>query len=127
MSEDDKAIQRFMRSAFGSIWSLELLLVFRQRPEHHWSHDELIQALRGSEQVLTNSMADLVDAGLISVDAEERAHYAPASKTLEQTVEAVAALYASRPATVRRLIVGGAGDSVVNFADAFRFRKDRGE
>lgn len=124
---DDSAIHRFMRSAFGSIWSLELLLLLRSRPEHRWTRDELIDALRASEQVLTRSTADLVAAGLVSIDEEARACYAPASPGLEETVAAVAAFYASRPAAVRRIIVGGSADSVVNFADAFRFRRDHGE
>ncbi|GAO39159.1 hypothetical protein SCH01S_28_00170 [Sphingomonas changbaiensis NBRC 104936] len=124
---DDSAINRFMRSAFGSIWSLELLLLLRSQPEHRWTREELIESLRASEQVLTRSTADLVAAGLVSIDDEKRAQYAPNSPALEETVAAVAAFYASRPAAVRRLIVGGAADSVVNFADAFRFRRDQGE
>jgi hypothetical protein len=124
---DDSAIHRFMRSAFGSIWSLELLLLLRSRPDHRWSRNELIESLRASEQVLTRSTADLVAAGLVVVDEDDCARYAPSSPALQETVDAVAAFYASRPAAVRRLIVGGAADSVVNFADAFRFRRDQGE
>jgi hypothetical protein len=124
---DDSAIHRFMRSAFGSIWSLELLLLLRSKPEHCWTRRELIESLRASEQVLTKSTADLVAAGLVSVDGEGCAQYAPSSPALDETVDAVAAFYASRPSAVRRLIVGGAADSVVNFADAFRFRRDQGE
>lgn len=124
---DDSAIHRFMRSAFGSIWSLELLLLLRSKPDHRWSRNELIESLRASEQVLTRSTADLVAAGLVAVDENGRASYAPSSPALQETVDAVATFYASRPAAVRRLIVGGAADSVVNFADAFRFRRDQGE
>lgn len=124
---DDSALARFVRSAFGSIWSLELLLVMRQRPEHRWTREELIGALRASEQVLSRSTGDLVAAGLVEIDEQERACYAPASPQLDDTVAAAAALYAKRPSRVRRLIVGGAADSVINFADAFRFRRDDGE
>ena len=121
---DGSAIKRFIRSAFGSIWSLELLLVLRQQPDHAWTRAELIAALRASEEVLARSSADLKAAGLIVVDDEERVRYAPASPELDETVIDVAALYASRPTSVRRLIVGGSEDSVASFADAFRFRRD---
>ena len=120
---DGSAIKRFIRSAFGSIWSLELLLVLRQQPEHAWTRAELIAALRASEEVLARSSADLMAAGLIVIDEEERVRYAPASPELDRTVADVVALYGSRPAAVRRLIVGGE-DSVASFADAFRFRRD---
>ncbi|MFD1612472.1 hypothetical protein ACFSCW_11735 [Sphingomonas tabacisoli] len=120
-------MDRFIRSAFGSIWSLELLLALRQRPEHRWTRAELIEELRASEQVLTRSTADLVAADLASVDEEGRTRYAPASPALDESVREVVALYAARPATVRRLIVGGKSDSIASFADAFRFRRKPGE
>jgi hypothetical protein len=126
MSETE-ALRRFIRSAFGSVWSLELLLVLRGDPRHGWTRAELIRTLRASEQVLTRSTADLEAAGLIALDGDGRARFAPASPELEATVAKVADLYASRPGTVRRWIVGGDPDPVERFADAFRFRKDRGE
>ncbi|HYZ48225.1 MAG TPA: hypothetical protein VE567_04955 [Sphingomonas sp.] len=119
---DDSAIKRLIRSAFGSIWSIELLLVLKQRPDHFWTRAELIATLRASEEVLARSSADLRTAGLILVDEEQRVRFGPASPELEEAVEAVASLYARRPAAVRRLIVGG-DDAIVNFADAFRFRR----
>lgn len=123
---DENALRRFIRSAFGSVWSLELLLLVRQKPAHRWSHDELIEALRASEQVLRTSTADLVTAGLVTVDPDGRLGYA-ASPELDATVATIAALYVSRPGAVRRMIVGGGADPAVSFADAFRFRKGQGE
>lgn len=123
---DDNSLRRFIRSAFGSVWSLELLLLVRQRPAHRWSHDELIEALRASEQVLKTSTSDLVMAGLVTVDTEGRLGYA-ATPELDGTVETVAGLYASRPGAVRRMIVGGGTDPAISFADAFRIRKDQAE
>jgi hypothetical protein len=123
---DETALRRFIRSAFGSVWSLELLLLVRQKSAHRWTHDELIDALRASEQVLRTSTADLVTAGLVTIDAEGRLGYA-ATAELDATVAAVAALYGSRPGAVRRMIVGGGADPAISFADAFRFRKGQGE
>lgn len=126
MAEHEQ-LRRFISAAFGSVWSLEMLLAVRERPDHGWSHDELIRMLRASEQVLMRSTADLEAAGLLVRDEAGRARYAPASPELAETVDEIAALYASRPSTVRRWIVSGAPDPVARFADAFRFRKDRGD
>lgn len=112
---------RFIRSSFGSIWSLELLLVLRARPNQSWSHDEVIAALRASEEVLARSTSDLRAAGLIATDSAG-IRYAPASPEREEMVGVVADLYATRPAAVRRLIVG-TSDAAARFADAFLFRK----
>lgn len=124
---DHENLRRFIRAAFGSVWSLELLLAMRDQDEHLWTPEELILALRASELVLTRSTADLEGAGLIVRDGNGRARYAPATPELARTVTELAALYASRPALVRRWIVGSEPDPVERFADAFRFRRDRGE
>lgn len=120
---DEDSLARFIKSAFRSIWSLELLLLVRGRADHWWSHDELIAALRASEQVLAGGIADLVSAGLVRSEGE-RLQYSPGSPGLEATVQEVARLYASRPNKVRRLIVAGE-DQLTRFADAFRLRGDK--
>lgn len=117
----DESLSRFIASAFRSIWSLELLLLVRSRPEHRWSNDELIGGLRASEQVLARSIADLVAADLVASEGNH-VRYAPGG--LGDTVAAVERLYATRPAQVRRLIVGGE-DQLARFADAFRLRGDQ--
>jgi hypothetical protein len=121
---DEESLARFITSAFRSIWSLELLLLVRGRADHDWSHDELIGALRASEQVLAGSVADLATAGLVRAEGGS-VRYAPASSALAATVDEVAQLYASRPTQVRRLIVGAPEDQLTRFADAFRLRGDR--
>ena len=120
---DEDSLARFIKSAFGSIWSLELLLLVRGRPDHGWTHDELIAALRASEQVLARGVADLAAAGLVQADGDTL-RYAPASPALDETVVEVAQLYAARPSKVRRLIVAGE-DQLTRFADAFRLRGDK--
>lgn len=120
---DEESLARFITAACRSIWSLELLLLVRGRPDHDWSHDELIGALRASEQVLAGSVGDLVAAGLLRAEGGA-IRYAPASPLLARTVDEVAQFYTSRPAKVRRLIVGG-GDQLSRFAEAFRFRGDK--
>ena len=120
---EDESLARFIASAFRSIWSLELLLLVRSRSEHDWTHGELIDGLRASEQVLARSIEDLVAADLVRVD-DGRIRYAPGNPGLEATVGDVSQLYASRPAKVRRLIVGAGEDQLTRFADAFRLRGD---
>ena len=117
---EDESLTRFISSAFRSIWSLELLLLVRSGPTHGWTQGELIEGLRASEQVLARSIADLAGADLVRTE-RDLIQYAPGSAGLDETVRAVAQLYATRPATVRRLIVGGE-DQLTRFADAFRLR-----
>ena len=122
MSSDGET-ERFIRSVFGSIWALELLLILRAPPRRDWARAELIQALRASEQVLTRSCADLSAAGLVEAEGD-RVRYAPSSPELDEQAAHTAALYEARPTRVRRIIVGGPQDSIERFADAFKFRQD---
>src|SRR6476469_886725 len=110
MSIDSEA-EGFIRSAFCSIWSLELLLTLRDDPERRWTRSELINGLRASEQVDARSCDELAAAGLIE-RVGDQIRYAPISAETEQRVAAAAELYAGRPALVRRLIVGAASDPV---------------
>src|SRR5690349_6442057 len=97
----DNETERFIRSVFGSIWALELLLILRQEPEREWSHAELIDALRASDQVLMRSCTDLRAANLIA-EQHGRIRYAPASADQDAQVALVAAAYKARPLQVRR-------------------------
>lgn len=120
---EDEGLLRFIRLTFRSVWSVELLLLLRSRPDQVWTRDQLIQSLRASDQVLSRSVDDLAGAGLIH-DENGFVHYQPEA-AIEETVTALTQLYISRPATVRRLIAGGsADDQLTRFADAFRLRRE---
>jgi DNA-binding transcriptional ArsR family regulator len=121
-SEED--VSRFIRSAFRSVWALELLRFLRQHRERSLSHQEMVAGLRGSDQVVTQSIDSLTAAGLVAAEADGSARYRPASEELDQLVEAGAALYVRSPDAVRRMIVAAANPAITAFADAFRLRKD---
>jgi len=84
----------------------------------------MVAGLRGSDLVITQSVGALAAAGLILVEADGSARYAPASDDLDALVGEAQALYASSPDAVRRLIVAAANPGITAFADAFRLRKD---
>lgn len=119
----DESLKRFIPATFRSVWSLELLLLLKQRPGFH-RRDELIARLHGSELVVTQALTWLVAGGLVSLDGEGRANYQPASSDLALLVDQTEDLYGRKPDAVRRLIVAGAAPGLTAFADAFRFRKD---
>ena len=84
----------------------------------------MVAELRGSDLVVSQSLATLSAAGLIVSEADGSARYAPASDDLDRMVEQAEALYASSPDAVRRMIVAAANPGITAFADAFRLRKD---
>lgn len=118
------SVSGFIGGSFRSVWALELLLHLRRTRERAWSADDLVEVLRGSALIVSQSLDSLMRAGLISIDDDGCARYQPASSELEQLVDSTQELYARKPETVRKLIVTAGHPSLANFADAFRLWKD---
>jgi hypothetical protein len=118
------SLSSFIRGSFRSVWALELLLHLKRTRDRAWSGEELVKVLRGSALIVSQSLDDLMRAGLVSIDDDGCARYQPASSELEQLVDSVEELYARKPETVRRVIVTAGHPGLANFADAFRLWKD---
>jgi len=118
------SVSSFIRGAFRSVWALELLLHLRRTRERAWSTEELVEALRGSALIVSQSLDGLIRAGLVSIDDRGCARYQPASPETEQLMDAAQELYTRKPETVRRIIVSAGHPGLANFADAFRLWKD---
>jgi hypothetical protein len=112
----------FIRSAFRSVWSLELMCVLRKAPERSWSQPELVAAMRSSDLVVQQSVELLLTAGLVVTDADGGVRYQPANEATERMAAAAEALYIERPDAVRRMIVAPTSSASL-FADAFRLRR----
>ena len=117
-------IAAFLRDHFKSVWALELLLFLKAHAETAWSGEQLVTALLTSETIVRTSIDMLVAGGLVSIDAEGRARFAPASDDLSRLVDVTQALYAKKPDRVRRVIVSSAATGLSAFADSFRLRND---
>jgi hypothetical protein len=113
----------FIRSAFRSVWSLELMCVLRRAPDRSWSQAELVAAMRSSDLVVQQSVDLLFTAGLVVVDSAECVRYQPANEATERLAAAAEALYVQRPDAVRRMIVAPTSSASL-FANAFRLRRE---
>ena len=102
------------------MWALELLLVLKDE-RRTWTRDELVQALRASELVVSKTLDALVAAGLATIEGDG-ATYAPVNREADECVERAEELYRSRPNKVRRTIVAASSSSATAFANAFKIR-----
>ncbi|MBO9576636.1 MAG: hypothetical protein J7494_12940 [Sphingobium sp.] len=124
MPKADKLIAGFITSSFQSVWSLELLLHLKKASDRCFAQQELVTALRASDEVVSTSIQSLLAAGLIVEDEQRCVTFAPATEELAGHVEAVERLYQVKPDAVRRVIVHGADKGPSDFADAFKLRRD---
>ena len=114
----------FIRGAFPSVWTLELLLLLKSEPERGWTGQELVDKLRGSDPIVIQGVGALVAGGLVATEEGGTVRYAPASPDIERLVEEAARQYAKRPDAVRRLIVFAGQTGLQAFSDAFKLRGD---
>ena len=122
---DSAETLNFVRDSFRSVWSLELLCILKSDPSRAWPRAELVERLRASDSVVEQSVEGLVAGGLVVVEEDGSARYAPASPELDRLSRNAEELYAKRPGAVRRLIVmSGSSGSLTAFAEAFRLRGD---
>jgi hypothetical protein len=117
-------LESFIANTFRSVWALELLKFLADNPATFFSPQQLIVALRASDAVITQGIANLTAAGLAIVDGEGAVALADGSAELRALTRAAIDFYAKSPDKVRRLIVAQAAPGVAAFADAFRLRKD---
>lgn len=117
-------LAEFIRHHFRSVWSLELLLFLKREADRAWPEDELVEALRASQAVITTSLDLLLAGGLIVREQDGLTRFAPASSDLRRLVDETDSLYARKPDAVRRLIVSSAATGLSAFADSFRLRRD---
>jgi hypothetical protein len=120
---NEEAVLSFVRNSLGSAWSVELLLLLQREPRRSWSAAALIRELRGSIQLVEESIAILEAAGLATVNTNGELAYQPRSPELAELVAALADLHARKPFTVLRTIFTSPSDKIRSFSDAFRFKK----
>jgi len=114
-----------VRQHIRSVWTLELLLLMRSRPDFAWSAPELVQELRASTHLVANNLQGLEQAGLVLAEGAGRYRYAPANPLLATLADAVDAAYRERPVAIINLI-SAPDDRIQALADAFRFKgRDR--
>jgi hypothetical protein len=113
----------FVETSFGSVWSLELLLLLFRNPQRNWTPDELVNELRSSEVVVAQSIERLVAAGLALAEKDGSVRYGPASPEQNGLVAQLEEEYRRKPAAIRRLILLNPVEKLRTFADAFKLKK----
>ncbi len=108
-----------VKYSFGSVWTLELLLLLSRHRKRAWLREDLVRELRSSDQVVAEGVERLVSCGLVIVD-NGHIRYAPASGAQDDLVQQLEEEYRTRPASIRRLIVQGGDQKLRSFSEAFK-------
>lgn len=116
-------LSAFIQDHFRSVWTLEILLFLRNSATDSWSREQVVQSLRASDSLVSQSLRELVAGGLVLCDEDGAARFSPATADLEKLAADVDDLYTRKPGAVRRLIINS-GTRLSAFSDSFRLRRD---
>jgi hypothetical protein len=123
----DRDVLRFIFERIESVPHLEaLLLIWNHRP-HRWSVNDLARRLYVDRNVALTLLQDLARQNLIMIDPASREEYFYESKSEESDtlIAAVNAKYRVEIVAVSTMIHRKASLAVRDFADAFRFTRER--
>lgn len=120
-------VKRFINKHLHGFSQLELLLYLRANFSEPVTRETAARELRLDQEQASGLLRDLHARGLLRiVDGEEPESYRYEPKTvkLAQQVEALAEIYPAYRHRIIQLIFSKTPESVINFSEAFRLRKD---
>ena len=121
-------VKRFINKHLHGFSQLELLLHLHDNPSEAVTPAMAARELRLGEEQAAGLLHDLHARGLLAVsDSEGRRQsyrYEPRTRELARQVDALAEIYPTYRHRVVQLIFSKPRESVTNFAEAFRLRKD---
>ena len=116
-------VRRLILEAIDSVPELEALLLLRDTPAQCWTPDSASSRLYVSRTVAAYTLDVLAQRGFLEQTAQGFV-YRPVAAEIAQTVDGLARTYAVALVAVTKLIHAKPGPSVLDFARAFRLRKD---
>ena len=122
-----REVRRFINQHIHGVTQLELLLHLRDHAAEAVTPAMTARELRLGEEQAVGLLHDLQTRGLLAVDSSDGLdwyRYEPRNSALARQVDALAKVYPAYRHRVIQLIFSKPSESVTNFAQAFRFRKD---
>lgn len=125
MADDDVPadVRVFIAQYIDSIAQLEALLLLRNESQGTWDAARAAKRLYVSEREAGDLLTRLGDDGLIS-RVDDAFKYAPPDGELAALVDRLAEVYSRQLIPITNLIHSKPG-RIRQFADAFKFKKDR--
>lgn len=119
-------LRRFILTSVRSVPFVEALLLFRGAPGLPLDSHALAQRLYVSQKQAADLVEELLSAGMVErIPGEAECYrYAPRTRELAAVIDLLATLYASRLVDVTQLIHSVGARRAMQFADAFKLRKD---
>lgn len=117
-------VRRFILTSIPSVPYLEAVLLLRAEPRQAWTGSLLAQRLYVPERTAAELLAQLRESGVAEATADAAVRFAPRAELSDQ-LDRLAVAYTAHLMGVTDLIHSRVERRAQQFADAFRFRKDK--
>lgn len=117
-------VRRFILTSIPSVPYLEALLLLRSAGQQGWDARGVARRLYIDEVHASGLLHALGEASLAVPATDGVYRYEPAAPQLRDLIDALAATYASNLVGVTELIHSGIDKRALQFADAFRWKKE---
>jgi len=121
-----EALRAFIREHIPDVDAADILLQLARAPGREYAVEALIDELKPtavSDAVARKHLALFEERGLVAVGPEGSYRYSPASREVDECVQALMRVYNARPVTMVRTIYALRDEKIRSFADAFRLKK----
>lgn len=121
----DQALLNFIRGWIPSVWAVELLMLLRGAGGP-LCVDEMVRELRANPTLVRQISAGLEVGGVVQSGEPDCFTYAPASAQIAALCDQLESAWRETPVAVMKAIASAPNDKLQTFADAFRWKGDKG-
>jgi hypothetical protein len=118
-------IRRFIALHIHSLEQLEVLCLLTETPDKSWSIADVNRAIQSSEKSISDCLEKFRNDGLVISNPDGKFCIAREANNLNETVVALTKAYRQMRVSIIECIYSKPPDSIQDFADAFRLRKDK--
>ena len=118
-------LRRFIAKHISSVEQLEVLCLLSRKPDKSWTVPEVLREIQSSEKSVAECLETFRLNGLAVGSPETGYRFAPAEEELVARTAELVKAYHERRVSVIETIYAKPTDSIQDFAEAFRLRKEK--
>ena len=119
------SLQQFIARYVRSVEQVEILCLLAADPTRKWTVAEVFRTIQSSAQSVTDSLELFRKEGFLVSERAGTYQYSPKAAEIGQGMAELAKAYRERRVTVIHTIYMKPADTIQDFADAFKLRKDK--
>ncbi len=118
-------LRQFINRCVSSVEQLEILRLLSSQPGRAFTVADVFREVRSSEKSIEASLEGFCRSDLLTAEPGGQYRFNPKTPELGQAVAELMRTYRERRVAVIELIYSKPGDTIQDFADAFKLRKEK--